>query len=117
MTKAQKTKKCAAPGTDHFSSLRWAKTSTTWLLIAAPSRLVTFSTRSGAGWPLVMSRNRKNTRRPATGSATASMTSPTISTHEIHCFSPLLDPLERDLRQPTGSAPGPAPTETNPTFQ
>ena len=88
MRNAQNTKKCAAPGTDHLSSLRWAKTSTTWVLIASPSRWVTFSTRSGAGWPLVMSRNRNNTRRPATGSATASMTSPTISTHRSTASAP-----------------------------
>ena len=56
MTNAQKTKKCAAPGTVHLSSFRWAKTSTTWDLIASPRRLVTFSIRSGAGWPLVISR-------------------------------------------------------------
>ena len=56
ITKAQNTKKCAAPGTVHVSSLRWPKTSTTWFLTASPSLPVTPSTRPGAGWPLVISR-------------------------------------------------------------
>ena len=55
---AQNTKKCAAPGIDHFSSFFWPKTSITWVATARPSRLVTPTTRSGAGWPLVISRNR-----------------------------------------------------------
>ena len=44
------------PGTDHFSSFFWPKTSTTWRLSAAPSRPVTPLMRSGAGWPLVITR-------------------------------------------------------------
>ena len=48
---AQITKKWAAPGTDHFSSFFWPKTSTTWRLTAAPIRPVTPLIRSGAGWP------------------------------------------------------------------
>ncbi len=56
MTKAQNTKKCAAPGTDHFSSFFWPKTSTTWRLAAAPMRRVTPATRSGAGCPMVIAR-------------------------------------------------------------
>ena len=53
---AQNTKKCAAPGTDHLSSFFWPKTSTTCRLIAAPSLDVTPTIRSGAGWPLLITR-------------------------------------------------------------
>ena len=56
MTKAQKTKKCAKPGTLHFSSLRWPNTSTSCVVTARPIRPVTPATRSGAGWPLVIRR-------------------------------------------------------------
>ena len=53
-TKAQKVKKCAAPGTDHCSSLRWPKTSSSWPLARVPMP----SSRPGAGWPEVTSRYR-----------------------------------------------------------
>ena len=34
--KAQNVKKCATPGTDQVSSLRWPKTSTSWAFARAP---------------------------------------------------------------------------------
>ena len=48
--KPQKVTKCAVPDTDHFSSLRWPRTSTTsfW------SRTPTSSVRPTAGWPEAM---------------------------------------------------------------
>ena len=52
--KAQKVKKCATPGTDHCSSLRWPNTSRSWSLARVPMP----SRRPGAGWPEPISRYR-----------------------------------------------------------
>ena len=47
MTNAQNVKKCASPGTDHFSSRVCPNTSTSWVR----NRRGRSWERSGAGWP------------------------------------------------------------------
>ena len=56
MTKPQKTRKCAAPGTDQRSSLRCPKTSVSCVSAPRPGCSRSAAIRSGAGWPALASR-------------------------------------------------------------
>ena len=61
---------CAAPGTDHFSSLRCPMTSVSCVLsVASPGASLHYASRSGAGCPENASRFSHHTRRPATANA------------------------------------------------
>ena len=68
----------AAPGTDHFSSLRCPTTSTAWTSTSRPGCDRTDATRSGAGWPVNASRFSHHSRRAAIVNATAVRTRPTV---------------------------------------
>src|SRR5260370_32235020 len=68
----------AAPGTDHFSSLRCPTTSTAWTSTSQPGCDRTDATRSGAGCPVNASRFSHHSRRPAIVNATTVSTSPTV---------------------------------------
>ena len=54
-------KKCASPGMDHFSSLRWPNTSE----ICVQTRVPTSSVRPLTGWPESVSLASHSTRRTA----------------------------------------------------
>ncbi len=68
-------KKCAKPGTDHFSSLRCPNTSETCAQIRAPSS----SVRPLTGWPESVSLTSHRTRRTANRAMIAVMPKPTTS--------------------------------------
>ena len=68
----------AAPGTDHFSSLRCPTTSVSWVSASRPGCDRAYSSRSGAGWPLNASRFSHQNRRPAMANAATVSTRPTI---------------------------------------
>src|SRR5690349_19513846 len=74
MTKPQNVNACAAPGIDHFSSLRCPKTS----LTCAHRRLPRRSKRS-TGWPDLIRSYRYFARRPAMPSTTMVISSPRMS--------------------------------------
>ena len=74
MTKPQNVKKCARPGTDHFSSLRWPKTSAASARSRAGAVL-----RPGAAAPERISRDSHQTRRPATANASTVISRPRTS--------------------------------------
>ena len=76
--KPQNVAACAAPGTDHFSSLRCPITSVAWTSTSRPGCSRTAATRSGAGCPLNASRFSHHSRRPAIASATTVRTRPTV---------------------------------------
>ena len=66
----------AAPGTDHFSSLRCPNTSVSWVLPLGRVRPGVLH-RSGAGWPDIASRFSHHSRRPATANAATVSPRPT----------------------------------------
>ena len=74
----QKVAACAAPGIDHFSSLRCPITSAAWVSTSRPGCWRTAATRSGAGCPANASRFSHHNRRDAIPSATTVSTRPTI---------------------------------------
>ena len=65
-------KKCAKPGSDHFSSLRCPNTSEICAQIRAPSS----SVRPLTGWPDMISLNSQKTRRAANNPTIAVMLRP-----------------------------------------
>ena len=68
-------RKCATPGTDHFSSLRWPNTS----MICVQIRVPTSSVRPVTGWPESVSLASHSTRRTASKAMIAVMPKPTTS--------------------------------------
>src|SRR5690242_12098730 len=78
IVKPQNVRKCATPGTVHFSSLRCPSTSAVSVLTSRPGCSRTAVTRSGAGCPVNASRFSHHSRRPAIASATTVSTSPTV---------------------------------------
>ena len=76
--KPQNVAACAAPGTDHFSSLRCPTTSAAWTSASRPGCARTEATRSGAGCPVRASRFSHHNRRPATANAIAVRARPTV---------------------------------------
>ena len=68
-------KKCANPGMDHFSSLRWPNTSAIWVQILVPMSLV----RPLAGWPDMTNLKSHKTRRRAKAATTNVMPKPSTS--------------------------------------
>ncbi len=68
----------AAPGTDHFSSLRCPNTSVSCVLVSVAACVLAYSRRSGAGWPDSASRFSHHSRRPATAHATTVSPRPMI---------------------------------------
>jgi len=78
MVKPQNVRKCATPGTVHFSSLRCPSTSVASTPASRPGCSRTAATRSGAGCPLNASRFSHQNRRPATASATTVSARPTV---------------------------------------
>ena len=67
--KPQKVAACAAPGTRHFSSLRYPITSASWALISPAACSRAQATRSGTGWPENASRLSHHTCRPVIANA------------------------------------------------
>ena len=76
--KPQNVAACAAPGTDHFSSLRCPITSVACTPASRPGCSRTAATRSGAGCPLNASRFSHHNRCPATAKAMAVRAKPTV---------------------------------------
>jgi len=76
--KPQNVAACAAPGTDHFSSLRCPITSVACVSTSRPGCARTAATRSGAGCPLNASRFSHHNLRPATARAIAVRARPTV---------------------------------------
>ena len=76
--KPQNVAACAAPGTDHFKSLRCPITSVAWTSTSRPGCARTAATRSGAGCPLNASRFSHHIRRPAIANAMAVRARPTV---------------------------------------
>ncbi len=83
-------RKCATPGTDHFSSLRWPNTSE----ICAHSRLPTSSVRPVTGCPDMVSLNSQSTRRSASKAMTAVPLKPTINLISICVCTKLLPNIQ-----------------------
>ena len=75
--KPQNVAACAAPGTDHWNSLRCPITSVACVSRSRPRWARAASIRSGAGCPLSASRFSHQSRRPATANATAVSPRPT----------------------------------------
>ncbi len=75
--KPQNVAACAAPGIDHWSSLRWPITSVACVSRSRPRWARAASIRSGAGCPLSASDLSHHSRRPATASAATVRTKPT----------------------------------------
>jgi hypothetical protein len=100
---AQNVKKWAAPGIDHFNSLRCPKTSTSWAFTRSPMP----SNRPGAACPDRISRNRNSTRRPATAMATKVIATPrtrrtsTISSIAARDVTLLLHKWRQSRARPT----------------
>ena len=67
MKKPHMVKKCASPGMDHFSSLRWPNTS----VICVHTRVPMSSVRPVTGWPDMISLNSHSTRRAANSATIA----------------------------------------------
>ncbi len=78
IVKPQNVRKCAVPGTVHFSSLRCPSTSVVSTPRSVPGCARTVATRSGAGCPLNASRLSHHPRRPAIASASTVSSSPTV---------------------------------------
>ena len=75
--KPQNVTACAAPGTDHLSSLRCPITSVACVSTSRPRWARAAAIRSGAGCPVSASRLSHHSRRPATANAAAVRTRPT----------------------------------------
>ncbi len=76
--KPQNVAACAAPGTDHLSSLRCPTTSVAWTSASRPGCDRTEAIRSGAGCPVRASRFSHHSRRAAIANATTVRAKPTV---------------------------------------